>query len=463
MDFLTESLKEIAGISIHWSSDCNMACKYCYIEKDKKCMASYNREIRAALEDGSFAMNIKRVMESKRYDLENISLWGAEPTINYPFFRTFINEMLDYFPNIKTVMFSTNALLGADCIYSNFFVPLLEYAENNQRCLEFELQLSLDGPEEFNDDSRHPGATKTTLETLYNMIDKFPVESKYLSLLIQTKTTLDVSYMKIMNQRGIDCFNWYYQFFNDLEMECHERAQGKPNLKLYIAGTPTLVDPGYHTIDDGRAFTQWLRYLYQVDRSKLPVYDGQPLFNQGIHSAIQFLSCDNVISESFNRWSCSSGKNNVTVDKDGNIFACNRLCKNMAMGKEAMSSAAMKSNTNVNTPDSKYIKKIWSQTAFHTEIVSRMYMADALLIPMALAGQIDAKYATDADARKFLYACFTGIMCHVGIEEDHTKNQFILPTSYAKLFGNGAAEEMLKYYLFEQQRGNARPWQNSAM
>jgi DNA repair photolyase len=46
LDFLEESLKEIAGISIHFSSDCNMACKYCYIEKDKKCMASYNRDIR---------------------------------------------------------------------------------------------------------------------------------------------------------------------------------------------------------------------------------------------------------------------------------------------------------------------------------------------------------------------------------------------------------------------------------
>lgn len=45
MDCLRESLKDIASISLHWSSDCNMACKYCYIEKEKECMANLNREI----------------------------------------------------------------------------------------------------------------------------------------------------------------------------------------------------------------------------------------------------------------------------------------------------------------------------------------------------------------------------------------------------------------------------------
>ena len=463
MNFLDESLQDISGISIHWSSDCNMACKYCYIEKDKKCMAAYNREIRAALEDGSFAANVKRVMESRKNDIASLSLWGAEPTINYHYFKTFITEMLDFFPAVDNVMFSTNALLGAQCIHDNFFVPLMEYANTHKRKIEFELQLSLDGPPEFNDDSRHPGATKTTLETLYHMIDQYPDDPGYISLANHTNTTLDTSYMKIMNERGIDCFNWYYQFFNSIQEKCNRKAKGKKQIRLFIAGTPTLVDPGFHTIEDGKIFAKWLSYLYKVDRTKIPAYDGIPLFNQAIRTAIEFLSCPNPIAEGYNRWSCSSGKNNVTIDKDGNIFACNRLCKNMAMGEEAMRSSAMQSNTNVNTPDKKYIKKIWALQAFHSQIVSRMYMADAILIPMAHARQIDAKYATDAEARKFLYMCMCGVMCHVGVEEDHTGNPFIIPSSYAKLFGNGAAEEMLKYYLFEQQRGNAEPWQNSAM
>jgi len=36
LDYLGEALANIASVSLHWSSDCNMACKYCYIEKEKK-------------------------------------------------------------------------------------------------------------------------------------------------------------------------------------------------------------------------------------------------------------------------------------------------------------------------------------------------------------------------------------------------------------------------------------------
>ena len=58
MDYMAESLSNISGISLHWSSDCNMACKYCYIEKDKKCMAAYNRNIRKSLDFSGFQSDI---------------------------------------------------------------------------------------------------------------------------------------------------------------------------------------------------------------------------------------------------------------------------------------------------------------------------------------------------------------------------------------------------------------------
>ena len=56
-------------------------------------MAGYNRQIREALEDGSFVNNIKTTMASRRNEIENISLWGAEPTINAKFFKEFIYEL----------------------------------------------------------------------------------------------------------------------------------------------------------------------------------------------------------------------------------------------------------------------------------------------------------------------------------------------------------------------------------
>jgi sulfatase maturation enzyme AslB (radical SAM superfamily) len=131
-NFMEQALGDIAGLSIHWSSDCNMACKYCYIEKEKIPMATFNRKIREALGNKTFINNIKKVFsDTSRQQIIHLSLWGAEPTINAPYFKEFSAELLNYFPNVTEFMFSTNALLGADCLYNDFIVPLMTYAETH--------------------------------------------------------------------------------------------------------------------------------------------------------------------------------------------------------------------------------------------------------------------------------------------------------------------------------------------
>lgn len=39
------------NIDFHFSSDCNMACEYCFIKKDKKEMSTYNKKIRKKILD----------------------------------------------------------------------------------------------------------------------------------------------------------------------------------------------------------------------------------------------------------------------------------------------------------------------------------------------------------------------------------------------------------------------------
>ena len=65
-------------------------------------MSAYNREIRAALANGSYLKNIKEKFEHIRENIENLSLWGAEPTINGIYFKDTIYECLDFFPNAKS-------------------------------------------------------------------------------------------------------------------------------------------------------------------------------------------------------------------------------------------------------------------------------------------------------------------------------------------------------------------------
>lgn len=458
-DFLADSLESIASLSIHWSSDCNMACKYCYIDKDKKAMATLNREIRTALEDGSFVEAIKKTMSSRRYELENISLWGAEPTLNAKFFKDFIYDLFDYFPNVTSVMFSTNALLGADVLYNNFVEPLYEYAENNRRPITFDLQLSLDGPPEFNDESRHPGATQNTIDTCLALLKKAPPTANFYKMKIFSKATLDISYMELMVERGIECFNWYYQFFNSVQEQAEEARGDKHYIHLGMNGTPTVVDPGYHTIDNGKTFAKWIAHLQYVDRTKLPTYRGSPLFYQLVSGFETFLQEQtNPIANQFNCYSCSASKNNITIDHKGNLYTCNRLCRNSALSDELKFKHAMRAGTNINVSDKTWLKRTWGSQLFHHDLMSRRYLFDQLAITMALSGQIMEKYAYDDEARTFLFCCLGGVMCHIGAEEDYTQNPHLLPASYFRFFGNGAVEEMIRYYNIEIARKEIRPW-----
>ena len=458
-DYLADSLESICSISVHWSSDCNMACKYCYIDKDKRAMAGYNRQIREALEDGSFVKNIKTTMASRRNEIENISLWGAEPTINAKFFKEFIYELFDYFPNVDSVMFSTNALLGAKVLYDDFLMPLYEYAENNHRKMCFELQLSLDGPPEFNDESRHPGATQNTIDTCMLLLKNAPEQSKYFTLKVFSKATLDISYMELMNERGVECFNWYYQFFNRVQEEALRARGNKSYISVSMNGLPTLVDPGYHTVDNGHTLRKWIAHLQHVDRTKIPMYSHMPLFAQMMTGFETFLSLyENPIAHQFNAFSCSASKNNITIDHTGKLYTCNRLCRNAALADELKYKHAMRAGTNLDVDDKKWLKRTWGSQLFHNDLLSRRYLFDQLAITMALAGQIQEKYATDPEARLLLFSCLGGIMCHIGAEEDYTQNPHLMPASYFRFFGNGAIEELINYYNVEIARGELPPW-----
>lgn len=463
MDYLRESLSQIGSISLHWSSDCNMACKYCFIEKDKPHMMNFNKEIVEALSNGSFAQNIKKIFNTPEMieRIEDLSLWGAEPTINGAYFEPVILDLFDYFPRVNHFMFSTNALIGGEWIYEKFFIPMIKYCEEKERKIEFELQLSLDGPDEFNDDSRHPGATQNTLNAIDYIIDHLPKETKYFKTQLTTKATLDIAYMRVMNQRGIECFNWYFQFFNNVQQKALDKLDGRKFVKLHLNALPTLVDPGLYTIQDGKDFAQWIENLIDVNRNKLPTYNGMPLFFQMFSVVGMMLTYDsklNPIVTGTNMMSCSAGKSNITIDYRGNIYTCNRLARNAALDKEYQTSSPMRANTNLFTGDKRWLMKMWGSTAFHNDVWAKRLIFDCQATAMAAAGQIDKKYFDNAHARTLLFYTCCGIWCHIGNEEDHTKSPFLFPTGILRLFGNGAIESMIKYTTISKQRGDFNPW-----
>ena len=449
-------LNECASLSLHWSSDCNMACKYCYIDKDKKAMSSYNKQIREALKDGTYINNIKDVCENVKDAVENLSLWGAEPTINGDLFQQTIYECLDFFPNVNSIMFSTNALLGAEVLYSQFYKPLLDYAEERHRHLTFELQLSLDGPPEFNDDSRHEGATQNTLDTLYTLLKLTPEKSDYFQFSVLTKATLDISYMKVMIDGGPNKFQWYYDFMNSVQETADTIRQGKSTvIRCTVFGVPTLVDPGYYTVEDGKIFAEWLSMLKTVSRENwCEAARHAPLFYQCLNHIIEAQNIENPFVEGYNSFSCSAGKYNYSIDWDGTVYSCNRLCRNAALDDSLKFKGSMKSNSTIDIKSqSKWIKRDYANQAFHENILARKHFIDAMTLMMAKSGQINETYLKNPEARLVLFYMITSIYCHIGAEEDYTSNPFVPPASYFRLLGNGAQWELENYLALEKARG----------
>lgn len=151
-----------------------MRCSYCYLEKDKPRMTAMNREIREKLYSGEFARIICDKLQDSRESLQTIGLWGAEPTLNADVCQEFLFDLLTNFPNLRSVFFSTNALLGVKPI-----AVIIDTLEQFKECyperhVGLRLQFSLDGPAWINDVSRHKGAAANTIQTIRDVITRYP-------------------------------------------------------------------------------------------------------------------------------------------------------------------------------------------------------------------------------------------------------------------------------------------------
>jgi len=79
---------------------------YCIIPKNVKAQSAINRKIIQAIESGEFL----DLLYGLNPDLEHLSLWGTEPTLNMPVFikTNFFDKLLERFPKLANFNLSTN-------------------------------------------------------------------------------------------------------------------------------------------------------------------------------------------------------------------------------------------------------------------------------------------------------------------------------------------------------------------
>ena len=421
------------NLSLYFSSDCNMACTYCQINKHKPCMTANNAIIREKMASGEYAQNIINKFKPLKGVIDNISLWGMEPTINADLFRAAVFPLLDEYEHVSSIMFSTNSWLGYDRIYE-FVAALDEYNREHDRHIKLDLQISLDGPAWINDASRRKGTTDNTLHVIHDLVTRLPNDLT-VDIYMHTKPTLDVSFMREMVVDNSKLLEWYH-FFDDLQ-ERMAALCDNPHITLDLAQTPTLVNPGEHTQEDGRTLAAFIHALRQIDVAQFKHYK-HPLIYQTMRGFLDAMDSDTYSSAA--HWGCcSAGRYTANVDMNGDLFSCHGLFSYGYMQPKSSIAGAHTTTRDGDSQRLQYVDLLWAE---YPE--SRRAFAEIIIRSLAESGQIDACYRTDKRMRDMLYYALGGVYCQYGHLE-MTQSIWAYCTSQFKYFGNGAMQEVLRY------------------
>lgn len=422
-----------SNISIYFSSDCPHSCVYCSINKNRPCAVANNKEIRESMLSGEFAKTLINKFSPIKERIDNLSLWGMEPTVNTDQFENLIVPLLDYFTNVHTVMFSTNSWLG----WERLQIPILvmqRYNKLNNRSIHLDIQISLDGPEYINDPSRRIGATKRTLQVIEDIILKTPKDLGY-PLRIFPKPTVTAEWYGYLGENPDKLFGWY-KFFDDIHDHILQ-INNNPHIEAYFVTHPTVVNPGEHTQEDGKAFAKFIRETRKLDISELKHYK-HPLITQQLKGLQEARGIN-----SYNNWShwgcCSSGRYTANIDHKGNLFTCHALFDLPFIDPNGISATG---HTTLKDKDAKRLQRtdlMWMEYP-----QSRYEFVELMILSLAKYGQIDEIYLHDKIMRKALYYSLGGVYCQIGVAEV-TKSHWVMGASQLKFFGNGALQEIVKY------------------
>jgi len=430
------------AVEIMSAGFCPHNCSYCYIPKSPL-LESVHREIIEYIKDGSIFRRLKNAYGDS---LEHIGLWGTEPTITLDYIGEQIPYMVELFPNLKSIDFSTSMITNPDftCRFIDKLVPF---------GIDLNIQVSLDGPEWITDINREAGATEKVIENLFYIVEYLNKKSlSDTNITFRWKATHSIENIReqIENPRLI---TEYVDFFKGLEQRFKDTNKNRNVGMLYGSYSPTLVLPGKYTSEDGKDFA---RYINLCHRSGLcTTYCGRlsrlVTFSPVLYKRRQF--------------TCSAADSNFGFSKF--IHMCHRT---YFLSYDNYIEAVLKNETSVKDVDN------WDVTVFekgHLGNIRRNFIVDpnnefetirflytmrgyhdywafdlnallAMIVELAEADQLHPEYKKNKDLCVLLAGFVLSALSCPAENLMNTGNIHIPPFSSLRMFGNGAIQEILK-------------------
>lgn len=472
----------VTAAEIHGSGYCNMNCEYCFIPKVEG-MKQLHSEIEQDLREGNFIDRLKNIYGE---DLEMLQLWGTEPTLTLSLVNDKLEQYFEEFPNLKSVGFSTNFIVNTDALFE--LISKLEKIgealdESNQFEKRFptrrgssskkflaDIQISLDGPEFITDKYRQKGATEKIRRNFEEYV-KFVKNSnlKYVKIKGNFKPTFSTDFIKRFNE-DIGLFDEYFSFFDEVFDIYAKEKFDKEIFDFQPPPSSTLMVPGMYSVSDGKEWALYQRNLRNFSehafKSNKYKYFGRFL-NGYLYRLTEYMKNMGKLVNMPERQTCSAGDSMWAVDTKNDLAPCHRMFfmnddryLNAIRGEDRYSDNWDVSTTNKGKVDN-VIKNILVDADNEFEVSRLAYIfrgfhdftsfktssVFSIITCLSKYGQASPIYYQNEELATlfsiFLISAFgcsvEGAICSGSIN--------ITPISLIRLWGNGAFEELLKYYF----------------
>jgi uncharacterized protein len=269
--------------------NCNLNCEYCYVGED----AQKGRMNSKTLEN-SFEKTIKGFTDKSHNHIDSVEfLWhGGEPlTMGLDFFKV-ITELTNFYKkigyNIKNSIQTNGTLLNEETI---------EYFTNKEH--EFFIGLSLDGPKEIHDKTRHYNDKTGSFDEVWK------------NILILKKYKKKIGAISVINKLNIDFIPEIYEFFkeNDLSLKANPLINSGNAVKNKQSLGITPVEYGKAMIN---LFNLWF-------------YDPKPNLDMTIDNLDSIVRMK-LTNQSFGcNYSKSCQNSFISIGPNGDIYPCGRF------------------------------------------------------------------------------------------------------------------------------------------
>ena len=428
---------------------CNLNCRYCMIDKNPVL-----KDIDDLLEEsfkGDYYFNRIKEYFPRPDQLKRFETWGGEPFLRMDRVYPLVHKLINYYPYFKEMFSSTN--FSYDTWIDQFMGLMNVFAQYPYREFEYQLQLSVDGPEYINDANRGKGVTERCIKNFDKLVQiikdgKFPQNVR---LGICIKGTWDLDCIRKLNdkQKIIE----FYQFYEDAYMQ---KIRELNNPKIFFGECiPNTATPAPTTKEDGIIFAELVKKCREIEKEN----DTQHYFKY-YHHITPYVGLNGMgLNYSYQGIcaGCGSGQSMLGFLPLNHVSSCHEGFTLLV--DQYKQYAAKRSDENLTvsvnkffeeqpTPmcltDDEYIQHENKMSYLNVDSPAQIANSVITVMTLAMAGEIDKRYLDEEEALKAATYVLQNTSFCIKANYAITGSFALEPFDLYKLLLNGALDYLIE-------------------